>query len=203
MSVQVGDILRVVAVAYFTDGNLIENVFNAVIGGTGGPYDEDDIVLDALAWVNNMWANFTSSISNELDGSEVKTYIYDSIDDDWDEVGSVGWTFNPTGTPDTLPRGVAALANARTSDPDVQGKKYIGGLTEGQMSDSLWEAGFITLMLLFAADWVTAFAGGTSGASWIPGVWSPTETNFFPMSGSIIIPTIPAYQRRRKQGVGA
>lgn len=203
MSIQVGDILRVVAIAAWLDGNLNMNVFNGVIGGTGGPYDDGDIVADALAWVNVIFANLTTSMSDELDGSEVAVYVYDSIDDDWDEVGTATWTFNPSSAGSQLPRGVASLINARTTDPDVQGKKYLGGLTEGSVDDGLWNSAHITVMGALADDWVDLFTGATSGASWVPGVWSPTRTNFFAFSGSHIIPTTPAYQRRRKRGVGA
>ena len=203
MSVQVGDILRVVAVAAWLDGNLNMNVFNAVIGGTGGPFTEGDITADALAWVGTMFANFTTTQSDEIDGSEVAVYIYDSIDDDWDEIGTTAWTYNPTAVGDQLPRGVAALINARTTDPDVQGKKYIGGITESSVTDGLWTGAFITGLGSLADDWVDPFTGGTSGASWVPGVWSVKNTNFFAMSGNHILPTTPAYQRRRKRGVGA
>lgn len=202
MSISVGDILRVVATAVWLDGNLNQNVFNAVIGGTGGPYTDGDIVDDALEWVEDMYANLVGNMSDEIDGSQIQVYVYDPIDDDWDEVGTSSWTFNPTAALEQLPRGVAALINAKTTDPDVNGKKYCGGLTEAAATDGLWSAGTITQLLGFAATWYTAFAGGTSGASWVPAIWSPTATNAFALSGDVITPTIPAYQRRRKRGVG-
>jgi hypothetical protein len=203
MSIAVGDVLRVVAIMAWLDGNLNMNVFNAVIGGTGGPFDEADIVDDAVAWMNAIYGNMTGSISDELDGSEIAVYVYDSVDDDFDEVGTDPWTFNPTSGSEQLPRGVAGLINANTIDPDVQGKKYLGGLVEPSVTDGLWIAAQLANLALWADDWVTAFTGGTSGASWIPGVWSPTRTNFYPFSGAYTIPAIPAYQRRRKRGVGA
>jgi len=202
MSIQVGDVLRVVAILAWLDGDVAQNVFNAVIGGSGGPYDDDDIVADAKAWVNVMFANFSASMSDEIDGSEVRVYVYDSADDDWDEVGSDSWTFNPASANDQLPRGVAALINARTLDPDVSGKKYVMGMTEGAVDNGLINSGEIGRLILFGEDWTTAFTGGTSAADWVPGIWSVKETNFHPTTGSLSIPTIPAYQRRRKQGVG-
>ena len=202
MSISVGDVLRVVATLAWTDGNLAQNVFNAVITGSGGPFDDDDILLDAVAWVNAMYANITGSVSDELDGSQIQVYVYDSVDDDWDEVATGAWIYAGGQTIEQLPRGVAALINARTTDPDVQGKKYIPGITEGGLTDGLWQAALITQLVNFADDWLTAFVGGTSGGSWTPGVWSPKNTNFFAASGDALIPTIPAYQRRRKRGVG-
>jgi len=202
MSVQVGDILRIVAAMVWDDAEVAQNVYNAVIGGSGGPYDDADIVDDALAWVQAMYANWLTHFSDELNGSQVQVYKYDSVDDDFDEVGTVGWSFTPTGAADQLPRGVAGLVTCRTSDPDVQGKKYLPGLTEAAALDGIITVGTLAVMLDYADDWVTAFVGGVSGASWIPGIWSPTRTNFFPCGDSYTANAIPAYQRRRKQGVG-
>lgn len=202
MSITVGDVLRVVATMVWTDGQINQNVFNAVIGGSGGPYDESDIVDDALAWIANIFANAVTSISDEADGSQVQVYVYDAGDDDWDEVGNIGWTFDPSNAADQMPRGVAGLVTTGTSDPDVQGKKYWGMFTENAAVDGLWVAGQLVTFLAMGADWVLPFVGGTSTADWIPGIWSPTHTNFYPSNENLIASAIPAYQRRRKQGYG-
>jgi hypothetical protein len=202
MSITVGDVLRVVAIIQWLDGDIMQNVFNAVITGSGGPYDDADIVDDAVAWVNEMYANLTSNTVSDVDGSEVKVYLYDSVDDDWDEVGTDAWSWNPVHAGQWLPKGNAALINCRTTDPDVSGKKYIGGFSEDAMTDGLWISVITTALANFADDWLTAFTGSVSGASWVPGVWSPTKTNFYAASGTYTVPLVSAYQRRRKPGVG-
>lgn len=202
MSLTVGDILKVVAILQWVDGDILQNVFNVVIGGAGGPYDEADVIDDMVDWMDAIYANIVARVSDELDGSEVRCYEYDPVDDDWDEIGSDSFTFNPSDALHQMPRGVASLINAKTTDPDVNGKKYIGGITEGWFDDGLHGASILATLALVGADWVTPFAGSTSGADFVPGIWSPTRTNFYACSGTIIIPSIPAYQRRRKQGVG-
>lgn len=202
MTIPVGTFLRVVAVMNWLDGEVAQNVFNAVIGGAAGPYDEADIVADALDWVETMYDTITDMLSDNLDGAEIRVYEYDPVDDDFDEVGSSAWVQNFSSAAENLPRGVAMLINCKTIDPDVNGKKYIPGLTEAASEDGLWTAAFITQLLLFAAEWVGPFTGATSTAPWVPGVWSPTRTLGLPMSGTVLAPTIPAYQRRRKEGVG-
>lgn len=202
MAITVGTIIKVVATMAWLDGNISQNVFSAVITGTGGPYDEADIVSDALDWVEAMFLDLVLYQSDEIDGSQVQVYEYDSVDDDYDELGTVSWVYNPTQTGDQLPRGVATLINCGTTDPDVQGKKYIAAATEANITDGLWLAVWLTKIALFADTWLTAFTGSTSGAAWQPGVWSPTNTNFYAANGNYTIPTIPAYQRRRKRGVG-
>lgn len=202
MTITAGDILRVVAIYAWTDGNIMQNVFNAVVTGGGSPWDDVDIVGDALDWLDTMYATISVDISDAVDGAEVRVYKYDAIDDDWDEVGSDDWTWNPSNGSDRTPTGVAALINCKTTDPDVNGKKYIGGYTEGSPVNGIWDTTTLTRLALWGAEWVQGFTGAVSGASWAPGVWSPTSTLFVAMSGAVLIPTIPAYQRRRKVGVG-
>lgn len=202
MTVVAGDILRIVASFLWTDGNINQNVFNAVVTGGGSPWPDTDIVDDAEAWLDNMYANLTTSMSDEIDGNEVIVYKWDSVDQDWDEVGSQSWTFNPTQVTDQMPRGVAALVRLWTVDPDVQGKKYIPGLTEGDFLDGLISSTILTAMLAFAADWYLPFTGGVSGASWAPGIWSVVGSVFKAGVDHIAANAIPAYQRRRKRNVG-
>lgn len=202
MSITDGTILRVVASLLWTDGNINQNVFNCVITGGGSPWDEADVIADALDWLENMYANLTGSMSEFIDGNSVTVYEYDAIDDDWDEVGSDAWVFDPTGVSEQLPRGVAGLVRLWTSDADVQGKKYIPGLVEGNLNDGLFSASLITNFLAFAADWYNPFVGATSGATFTPGIWSVAGTVFKAAIDHIATSTVPAYQRRRKRTVG-
>lgn len=203
MSISDGTILRIAVSMLFTDGNLAMNVFNAVIAGSGAPWDEEDVVSDALDWVDAIYSNLTAAVTDELDGSEMTVYEYDSSDDDWDEVGTVAFTWNPTGAGDELPRGVAALLNCRTIDPDVSGKKYFAGLTEDSNQDGLWVAAAIASLADIAADWLTPFVGTETTADWAPVIWSVTKKTPYLMTGAFAAPTEPSYQRRRKRGVGA
>lgn len=203
MSVVVGDILKIVATMVWLDGNIMQNVFNALIDGGGGPFDDDDIVADAVSWMQDIFGNITANVSTQVDGTQCQVYKYDAVGGDWDEVGTGIFVWNPSAAVDQLPRGVAALILARTTNPDVQGKKYLGGITEASVTDGLWYGPQMTQNLLAAADWVTDFVGSDSLADWNPGVWSPTDTILYLMSGTYSANIIPAYQRRRKRGVGA
>lgn len=202
MSITVGTVLKVVAVMSWLDGDIAQNVFSAVISGTGGPYDDADIVADALAWLEAMYLPLAPVLSDELDGSEVRVYEYDDVDEDYDEVGSDSWVFNPAQATDQLPRGNSMLLNCKTLDPDVNGKKYLPGMCDGLIVNGLITAGVISDLVDFSDEWVAPFVGATSTADWVPGVWSTKNLNFFAMSGTVLIPSIVAYQRRRKRGVG-
>lgn len=202
MSIADGSILRCVASFLWTDGNVNQNVFNCILSGGGSPWDEVDVVDDLEDWLDNMYANLTTTLSDEIDGNEVIAYKWDAVGQDWDEVGSQSWTYDPTGAGDQLPRGVAALVRLWTIDPDVQGKKYIPALTENVLQDGLLPAATITALLAFAADWYLPFVGAASGATFTPGIWSVAGTVFKAAIDHIATSTIPAYQRRRKRNVG-
>ena len=202
MSITTGTILRVVAQFLWTDGNINQNVFNAVVTGAGGPWDDADIVDDALAWLNVMYANLTVGTSDEIDGNNVTVYKYDSVDDDWDEVGSNSWVWNPSNVADQLPRGSGPLVRLWTTDPDVQGKKYIPGSVEANLTDGLFIGALLANLLDFCDDWATAFVGATSGASWAPGIWSVVGKILVVAVDHYAVSAIPAYQRRRKRTVG-
>jgi hypothetical protein len=202
MAITDGTILRIVASLLWTDGNVNQNVFNAVLTGGGSPWDEPDIIDDAVDWLDNLYANMVGTMSDEIDGNECIVYEYDAVGQDWDEVGSDAWTFDPNGASDQLPRGVAGLVRLWTTDPDVQGKKYLPGLVENNLDDGLFSGALITQLLAFAADWYTPFVGAASGATFTPGVWSVVNTVFKAGIDHIATSTIPAYQRRRKRNVG-
>ncbi len=202
MDISAGDILRIVAVLSYLDGDIIMNVFNALIGSGGGPFDPQDIVDDAVDWMDAVYLNVVADMSNNVNGSEIRVYVYDAAEDDWDEVGIDPFTFDPTQIADNTAKGVAGLINAKTTNADVSGKKYLGAVTEDATADGVLNAPYIAALAAFGADWLTDFTGAVSGAAWEPGVWSPTRLEILPFSGTIIIPSEPAYQRRRKSGVG-
>ena len=202
MSVADNDILRIVASFLWTDGEINQNVFNCLISGGGGPYDDQDVADDAEDWLDNMYANFNTSMSDEIDGNETLVYKYDTVGEDWDEVTSNALTFNPVAAVDQLPRGVALLARLWTTDPDVQGRKFIPGLVETNVTDGLFTGAIITSALAFAADWYLPFVGAATGANFTPGIWSVVQKALLLGVDHIAVSSIPAYQRRRKNNVG-
>jgi len=202
MSVTEGDVLRIVASLLWTDGNVNQNVYNCKMSGDGSPWADADILDDAEDWLDNMYANLAGHMVNDIDGNEVIVYKYDAVHNDWDEVGSQSWTFDPTQVNEELPRGVAGLVRLWTTDADVQGKKYIGAISEGDLFDGLWGGNLITQLLAFAADWYLPFIGAASGGTFTPGVWSVVGTVFRAALDHFATSTVPAYQRRRKRTVG-
>lgn len=202
MAVADGAILRIVASMLFPDSVIAQNVFYAVFTDTGSSTDEQDVVDDLRDWVDDIMTEIENSISNMITPGTVKVYNYDAGDDDWDEVGESNMLWEPVSVVDMLPHGVAALIHAKSSDPDVQAAKFFGGLDEDKQADGTWSAPVLAVLALAAAEWVAPFVGATTGADFFPGVWSVVNSNFFYFNQTVVINSIPAYQRRRKPGVG-
>lgn len=202
MAVPDGAILRVVASFLFPESVIAQNVFYAVFADTGGSDDEDDVVSDLVDWLESAYTEIITAISDEVDTDQVQVYIYDSSDDDWDEVGSAPWSVAFNNSADMMPHGCALIAHCQTSDPDVRGTKYIGGPGDGAADASALSAPIIALMVSFADEWVAPFVGAATGGDFGPGIWSPTQTNFMLANGTISINGDVGYQRRRKPGVG-
>jgi len=202
MAVADGAIIRAVVSLLLPESVIAQNVFTCVFADTGTSDDEADVLSDLADWVEGVYANFQAQIDTDVALSGLTAYVYDAVGDDWDEIGSESLTDGFSAAGDMLPHGVAALSLARTTDPDVNGKKYWPGIGEGWQNQSVLTAAAITNFLAGAADWVAPFVGAATGADFGPGIWSEKNKNFYLMSGTIVQNAYLAYQRRRKPGVG-
>lgn len=202
MAISEGTILRIVGSMLFPDSVIAQNVFNAVLTTAGGSSAEVDVVADMADWLEDMYFHLLAYISDTATSTDVKVYEYDDIDDDWDEVGSDTWTAAFGNAEQMLPNGVAVIVHARTTDPDVQGTKYLGGMGEDRVHENDIAGALATVALDFLDEWITPFVGSASGATFTPVIWSPTGTVAVAMSGTGYVNAQVGYQRRRKPGVG-
>lgn len=202
MAISSGTILKVVASLLMPDSVIAQNVFYAVITDLVTSDDEDDVVSDMVDWVEEMYTQTAGSTVSGVQASDVKVYEYDSVDDDWDEVGSDVWTDTFSHASDMMPHGVAFICHAKTTDPDTQATKYIGGFAETAALDSDVVAGTITQLADFCDSWTDVRVGTATGGDIGPGVWSEAGTVFKLFNGNYVVNGVTGYQRRRKPGVG-
>jgi hypothetical protein len=153
-------------------------------------------------YIEAMYDLIKVQMSDVVTTDDVKVYVYDAPGADFDEVGdrSVEVAFEQSG--EFMPHGIAAVTNANTTNPDVQGRKYWGGWTEPSNLDGYLSGAIITQMALLAGEWITPFTGAATGSGFVPGVWSPTHTTFYPFNSDAATNLLWGYQRRRKPGVG-
>jgi len=202
MSVQEGTILRVVASLLFPDDVIMQNVFHISLTTIVGGGDEEDVVDDLVEWIDDIYAELVSEIATAIDGDEIKVYEYDAADDDFDEIGSGVMTLAAAGGTEMMPHGVAFMQTYKTLDPDIDGRKYWGGFVEASHIDGDWWSGTLANGVDVANIVINTVTGGTTGNSYQPIVWSPTQKIGQAYSGTVIHNAVVAYQRRRKPGVG-
>lgn len=202
MAIPTDAILRAVAKFIMPAEVEMQAVFNLKFLNNGTSDDEADVLLDLSEYAEKLWDTLTAQMSEDVDPTEVESYIWDSVGLDWDRIGSEVFTKVFLNASDMLPHGVAGIVIGRTTDPDVNGRKYIGGMTEPSVVNSSWISSTLLAYLDFAAAYVGSFLGTATGSSYTPGVWSGKDLVFVPFRDSYIVNGIAGYQRRRKPGVG-
>jgi hypothetical protein len=202
MSIEAGAILRVVAELIMPGATVAQNVYYATFNDTGGSNADQDVVDDLVDWVDDIYNQIVDQMDDAIVAGEVKVYIWDTLDLDWDEIGSGVATFVPASVDEMLPHGVAAVMTGRTFDADVNGRKFFAGFAEDEQNQSNWNSGALTNLLLAGAQWLTTFSGAATGSTFYPGVWSTVQVVFRRFVDNLIVNGIAGYQRRRKPGVG-
>jgi len=196
-----GEIMRA-TVRYSAPGaSIAQNVFHWRLAGSG---TDDTVASDkVLDWLENAWGPTWGALANnqaELDS--VETSI---VNDDgtlnravaFDIIGIAGLLMESVS-----PAGVAAYIALKTIVPRVGGSKYIPFLSEFVTADGLMTPqGLIDMaqLLLFYFDDLSL----ATGDSLETGVVSSKTIQFEPFLATADLDAIPAYQRRRKQGVGS
>lgn len=202
MSVPNGAILRVVAEFLMPESVIAQNIFYCLFNDTGGSNDDQDVVDDLTDWLDNMYTNLITFISDDMALQISTVYIRDLVGDDWDELGTGIPTVTFTDTDTIVPHGVAPLVHAFSTDPDVRGSKYLPGFADTDVTESSISGGAVTALLALCADWVLSYVGAATGGDFDPGVWSPTNNAFYKFIDKFVVNGQVAYQRRRKPGVG-
>lgn len=158
---------------------------------------DEDVIADLAEYMENaLYIELESTLANDY---VISNYEFKNLTDNT-LMDVVPATIAFTNVGEILPLGVAGLVTANTATPKVRGRKFIPGLTEGSCADSLWGSPTVTVFNSFAAAYIAPFLGAVSGTAYAPGVTSSIGT-FRPFTEALVS-NIPAYQRRRKQGVG-
>lgn len=202
MALSTNDILKVVVSLAFPESVVAQNIFWVLFDNDGPSADEDDVLDDMEEWIEDLYTQIISKISDEITMDDLKVYVYDSSEDDFDEVGDRALSVNFNQTADFLPLGVAVLQRANTVNPDVQGRKYWGGLCEVHNTAGRLEASAVADFILAGSAWIAPFVGTETGSTFTPGVYSLTKSAFYAFGEDLLTNLVLSYQRRRKPGVG-
>ena len=198
MTIGENDVIRASAVLRRQATDDIVNVYHLTPVSIGSQ-TQQDLRDDIADYLDDVYVALNSRIANSINYSVIELF---NVTDGTPEP-SVGWPTLTTGgdAGDPMPDGVAGLSIGRTGVSKVIGKKFWPYFTKTSLSSGLWVAAVVTDMAAAAAIWI-APRTAPSGVTWDPGIYSRAVALFrtFTETDST---NLPAYQRRRKRGVGS
>lgn len=195
-----GEIVRVAL--HYTQPNAGDcmNVFHFRLSGTVG---DDESLLDnigtgwAVSWAN-IWKTIGASaaVLSHVDVDVVNT---DGTVDR--NIGSEILNVAGTVGGEVTSAAVSGYLLAYTPIPKARGSKYVPGMCEVGVSSGAFTTGAQAVLLQLLALYLNVYVG-SGGLRLNPGVLSLLLVEFVDFLASGAIETLPAYQRRRKAGVG-
>jgi len=199
MPVDPGGITRGVVTILGTDSSSALNIFHAQ-NNSGVTKTDTDTLDDWKAYLDSVYNDPVVDISDTATISPYEIFLIDGVTGDSTPIGTRSPALQPIHNSELLPHGVAALINADLSGTGRgSGKKFFPYYAENSSGDGLWVTTTLTRLALAAAAYLLDF-GGVSGSDWGTGTW--TQLKGFRDLVSAVARDIPAYQRRRKPGVG-
>lgn len=200
MSVADNSILRVAAHFLLSNASDIVNVYHYVMDSTGD-VSEANVLTDLLALIQGLMGNLTNYYNDDVSLDEIEVWVRNTTLDRWDYVGSTDGSWAGTvATDQYLPSGVCPLVTADSSDAHAKGRKYLPPPDEGNLSSGLWITNLMNVLGDYLDDYTSTYIG--TYAEWAAGIWQETPGTFAQFSGTGKTTNVPAYQRRRKLGVG-
>jgi len=189
---------------------LTYNAPNASIGQTvhwfewQGPGLADSVAnTEIVDWANNVWGAAWDNIAPT--NASIVGVAMDVINPNGTVARNAGAsTLSIAGTQSggVDPSGVAGLLRANTALPKQRGMKYVPFVADTTTADGVFTTGGLTAL----GDLFTAYVADIAiiiGTELVSGLLSKTLASFVEFPGGGVVTNIPAYQRRRKPGVGA
>lgn len=194
-----GEILRTV-LHYVIPGSAAQNVFFHEYTGPGTTDASALATIDA--WFTAVWGPDWVQLGSQ--NAEMDFVECDVINPDGTVARNLGaQALNIAGTNPNSTGGAAISSYllAYTDQPKQRGSKYVPGISEAMYDNNLFTAGALVDMAALLASYLSIINPGQTN-EFTPGVLSRTLEVFVPFIGNGLIDAQPAYQRRRKDGVG-
>jgi len=196
----VGEILRAVVSYEGLNSGIAQNVFWYILQDSNA--DDADVVTRVVAHINDDWGPDWAVLGgNSATLTEVELDIINNDGTVDRNLGAEDIDIDGTGGTEHVSAGVAALLTIPTPEPKARGRKYIPLLAETNVTNGAWSGAALAALATMLADYLVDL-GGLSGAVLAAGVLSKTQEVFIEFLPSGNVRGIPAYQRRRRPGVG-
>ena len=162
--------------------------------------DASAVMSATKEWFDLMFTGLLTALSTKY--KIVGILLYVLVGEVWTLVGERAVTdLNGGASSDMTPNQVAAVVTAPTGVKKKVGKKFIAGISEGNQSQGVLASDFLTLLVSFAASWISAFTA-SNGVSIDPLIISEKTGHAASPPTGARVDTVVGSQRRRKQGTG-
>lgn len=205
MSIDVGDVIRVVAEWDGPGGMLAQMVYHFK-GKSGTPESASVVAAAVLAAIQAAWLNIDNDLDSELIATTQEILQWDFTLNRWDGVDTRPYTALDGLTIGNLSgHGSAGLVKIFTGAARRQARKYVPGYISTSIGDSVLFSAPLSNLAIFAAaldNDVTAGALVLEFGTFNTAPLSPLFETFSAASGAVQAEAVLAYQRRRKPGTG-
>lgn len=199
MPVDENDIIRVACRQRYASVDEVVNVYH-VVCLTNETANDQGIGDDLADIFGQVYVEIEGLLSSALEPNVIDVY---NVTQDY-PIGQFNWGggYNGgTGGGSELPSGVAGLVIWNTNVKRMQGKTYIGVLTESSLTDGIWNAAYLSDMTAFVGAMLD-FPASLSSSTYQFEIYS-RENEIVRHPTGFRIPLEPAYQRRRRRGRGS
>jgi len=164
--------------------------------------DYPDLVANVATWWDEIMGHMESSIATNVSAEQVVVYHVDDATGDETVLDDATITFNPSASGGLAPHGAAALLTAQVFQDRGVLKLFFPGIADSLLSaEALWN-GTVLADLALAGVPLLLGPNDVNGVDLEAGSWNGDNQVFKPIGTSATASAIPAYQRRRKPGVG-
>ena len=200
MTVTSGDIVKLVLEYVYPGAGTALNIFHYFYGGEDV---DDSVVMDVVQdFFDNEWGTKWEDIApSSASIDNVAGVIVDNAGVTIRDLGRRLINHQGNEGAEVSPAANSSYLQGNTIVPQVRGSKYIPALSELSTSNGLLNAAAVAQLLLLLGDYLQDLTV-TPGNVLRPGVLSSMEGGFLGFETGGSFSDVPAYQRRRKQGVG-
>ncbi len=189
-----GDVIQA-SVKMLLAGQQVYNVYQL---SSPDPTSDAALIPDIVEIIDGLYLFVDNYMSDDLSAVSISLKNI-SQGYDMGEYDFIDFT-GGLSTDDPLPNGVAGLITLPTSRLKTRGRKFLPGIIETETTASVFTSNVLTAMGNMAIFLSNPQIGTLTDAEILFGVID--SLSVFREFVSSIVSNIPAYQRRRKQGVG-
>jgi len=165
--------------------------------------DYPTLVGNCATWWDDILGHMESSITTLASAGNMTVYHVDDATGDETVLDDATITFNPSAAGGMSPHGAAALLTGQVFQDRGVVKLFFPGIADNLLTnEGLWNGTVLADLALASVPFLLG-PSSVNGVGIDVGSWSRSNLVFKPIGTSATSHATPAYQRRRKPGVGS